>query len=82
MKKSDDDGDYTVFPVKEEDLKIQAVGNVVYFLVKGEFLTGFCYNFKMRMTTLKDVVYTYDNHLFRGVVRLLLPFMFTSRTPK
>jgi len=62
--------------VDPENLKVDTVGNIIYFLVKGNFFTDFIYNFEMHMTSLNgDIVcFTYENHLVRGkFYKLIFP---------
>jgi len=58
------------FEVSKENLKVQAVGDLVYFLVMGDFLTGYHYDFEIYMTSLSDgdvvVCFGYQNHSVRG----------------
>jgi len=64
--KRNEDNKY--FEVNKEDLNIQAVGNIVYFLVMGDFFTGFHYDFEIRMISLNgDIVwFDYKNISVRG----------------
>ena len=60
--------------VNQENLEIQMFENVVYFLVKDDFLTGYTYDFKLAITSKNGEInrFGYNNHSFRGKFWLLM----------